>query len=104
MMQTFFSSVSRQLLKTFSGTTLVTCIQHAKMSDTARCRGEFFSDSVFSDRVQCSESVFRVLVKKPIIMHIHENNVYWLGAMDQDADSVWAMTLNCLGHNNVYCQ
>ena len=35
-------------------------------------------------------------------MHIHENNAYWLGVMDQDADSVWVMTLNCLGHNNAY--
>ena len=67
-------------------------------------RGEFFSDSVFSDGVQCSESVFRVLVKKTIIMRIHENNAYWLGTMDQDADSVWAMTLNCLGCINTYSQ
>ena len=40
--------------------------------------------------------------KKMIIMHIHENNAYSLAAMDQDADSVWVMTLICLGHNNVY--
>ena len=30
-------------------------------------------------------------------MHIHENNVYLLGGMDQDAESVWVKTLNCLG-------
>ena len=42
--------------------------------------------------------------KKMIIMRIHENNAYSLAAMDQDADSVWIMTLNCLGHNNVYSQ
>ena len=42
--------------------------------------------------------------EKTIIMHIHENNVYSLATMDQDADSVWVMTLDCLGHNNVYCQ
>ena len=70
----------------------------------ANLREEFFSDSAFSDRVQCSESVFRVLVKKTIIMHTHENNVYWLGMMDQDADSVWPMTLNCLGCINSYSQ
>ena len=72
---------------------------------TIKCTGENSdSDSVFSDRVQCSESVFRVLVKKAIIMHIHKNNVYWLGTMDQDADSVWVMTLNCLGCINTYSQ
>ena len=37
-------------------------------------------------------------------MCIHENNVYWLGAIDQEPDSVWAMTLNCLGYINVYSQ
>ena len=36
--------------------------------------------------------------------YIHENNVYLLAVMDQDADSVCVMTLNCLGHNNVYSQ
>ena len=40
--------------------------------------------------------------KKTIIIHIHKNNAYLLAAMDQDADSVWVMTLNCLGHNNAY--
>ena len=42
--------------------------------------------------------------KKMIIMRIHENNVYSLAAMDQDADSVWVMTLNCLDNNNAYSQ
>ena len=42
--------------------------------------------------------------KKTIIMHIHENNAYLLAVMDQDADSVSVMTLNCLGHNNAYSQ
>ena len=42
--------------------------------------------------------------KKTIIMCIHENDAYLLAAMDQDADSVWIMTLNCLGHNNAYSQ
>ena len=46
----------------------------------------------------------RVRVKRPrkkmIIMHIRENNAYSLATMDQDADSVWVMTLNCLGHNS----
>ena len=46
----------------------------------------------------------RVRVQRPctktIIMHIHENNAHSLATMDQDADSVWAMTLNCLGHKN----
>ena len=42
--------------------------------------------------------------KKTIIMCICENNAYSLGAMDQDADCVWVMTLNCLGHNNAYSQ
>ena len=55
---------------------------------------------------QCETSIMRVSLegphKKPIIMCIHENNVYSLPTMDQDADSVWVMTLNCLGHNNVY--
>ena len=37
-------------------------------------------------------------------MCIHENNAYWLGAMDQDADSVWVMTLNCMGYINTYSQ
>ena len=39
-----------------------------------------------------------------IIMRICKNNVYSLVAMDQDADSVWVMTMNCLGHNNAYSQ
>ena len=39
-----------------------------------------------------------------IIMRIRENNAYLLTTMDQDADSVWVMTLNCLGHNNAYLQ
>ena len=42
--------------------------------------------------------------KKLIIMCIHENNVYSLATIDQDADFVWVMTLNCLRHNNVYSQ
>ena len=37
-------------------------------------------------------------------MHIRENNAYLLTAMDQDADSVWVMTPNYLGHNNAYLQ
>ena len=39
--------------------------------------------------------------KKMIIMHIHENSAYLLATMDQDADPVRVMTLNCLGHNNM---
>ena len=39
-----------------------------------------------------------------IIMCICENNAYLLATMDQDADSVPVMTLNCLGHNNAYSQ
>ena len=57
---------------------------------------------------QRPSSVFRVSFqsarKKTIIMRIHDNNAYWLGAMDQDADSVRAMTLNCLGCINPYSQ
>ena len=57
---------------------------------------------------QWLSSVFRVSFqsarKKSIIMHIQENNAYWLGTMGQDADSVWAMILNCLGDNNMYSQ
>ena len=34
--------------------------------------------------------------KKTIIMCICKNNAYWLAVMDQDADSVWVMTLNYL--------
>ena len=37
-------------------------------------------------------------------MRICKNNAYSLVAMDQDADSVWVMTMNCLGHNNAYSQ
>ena len=70
---------------------------------------EFFQGRIFLRlSFQRPSSVFRVSFqsahKKPIIMCTHENNAYWLGAMDQDVDSVWAMTLNCLGHNNVYSQ
>ena len=50
------------------------------------------------------ESQFSDSRKKPIIMRIRENNAYLLTAMDQDADSVWVMTLNCLGYNNAYSQ
>ena len=50
---------------------------------------------------QCQTSEMRVslqtLVKKTIIMRICENNAYLLTAMDQDADSVWVMTLNWSG-------
>ena len=38
-------------------------------------------------------------VKVMIISHIHHCNMY---VLDQDADSVWVITLNCLGHNNAY--
>ena len=37
-------------------------------------------------------------------MCIHCCNVYSLVMLKQDTDSVWIMTLNCLGHNNVYLQ
>ena len=57
---------------------------------------------------QRETSVMRVRFQRPckkmIIMCIQENKAYSLAAMDQDADSVWVMTLNCLGHNNAYSQ
>ena len=57
---------------------------------------------------QWETSVMRVSFQRPhkndYNAYIHENNVYLLAVMDQDADSVCVMTLNCLGHNNVYSQ
>ena len=53
----------------------------------------------FSNESQGSETL-----KKMIIMCICKNSAYFLGAMDQDADYIWDMTLNCLGHNNAHCQ
>ena len=68
------------------------------------CQGRIY----LSFSSQCETSVMRVSLegphKKMIVMHIHENNAYSLVAMDQDADSVWVMTLKCLGHNNAYSQ
>ena len=65
---------------------------------------ENFSQTQFSATEFSVQSQFSECLKKTIIMRIHENNAYWLGTMDQEADYVWMMTLNCLGCINTYSQ
>ena len=74
------------------------------LSDSSQCESSNYPQWQFSVWDFRVESQFSDSLKKMIIMRIHENNAYLLTVMDQDADSVWVMTLNCLGHNNGYLQ
>ena len=84
---------SRPTLLKYLSTQGILCTNFAMPYHTLD-RLEFSSVTVLSVRLQRWESVLRDVIKKQIIMRIHSIMLICCSSLDQEADTVWVMSLN----------